>query len=320
MDVADLNDIRIFTVAGQEETLTSAAVKLKLPTSTVSRALTRLEKNLDVLLIRRSSRGLVLTDFGKEYLQVCRRALRTLHEGSETLAVRRERPSGLIKVACPVTMAHLIFAPLLKKLLKRYPELRLQIEPYTPGGDQEFREDIDVVFKVRAPRDSIRRMRNYPGTKRGLFASVQYVEMFGMPTRPEELLTHACLGSGTWKLNRGRATASPNIQFKVVTNDPAVLLELTAGHCGIALLPLYMSKWPEIGDSLVQVLPRWNAQPVTLCALFSGQSRLTPKVQVLLDFLQEYIGTARDPRLHGMDPKGLFTDLRMEAGGRRDQS
>src|ERR1700761_9430827 len=110
MDAVDLNDIRIFTVVGQEVTLSSAALKLKLPTSTVSRALTRLEKSLGVLLIRRSSRGLVLTDFGREYLQVCRRALRTLHEGGETLAVRRERPSGLIKIACPVTMAHLIFA------------------------------------------------------------------------------------------------------------------------------------------------------------------------------------------------------------------
>jgi len=58
MDVPDLNDIRIFTVVGQQGTLTSAAGKLRLPTSTVSRALTRLEKSLDVLLIRRSSRGL----------------------------------------------------------------------------------------------------------------------------------------------------------------------------------------------------------------------------------------------------------------------
>ena len=307
MDVADLNDIRIFTVAGQEGTLTSAAVKLQLPTSTVSRALTRLEKSLDVLLIRRSSRGLVLTDFGKEYLQVCRRALRTLHEGSETLVARRERPSGLIKIACPVTMAHLIFAPLLGELLKRYPELRLQIEPYTPEADQEFREDIDVVFKVRTPRDTLRRMRNYPSTKRGLFASAQYIKMFGMPSRPEELPAHSCLGAGAWKLNRGTATAAPNIQFKVVTNDPTVLLELTLGHCGIALLPLYMGEWAELGNNLVQVLPRWIGQPVTLCALFSGQSRLTPKVQVLLDFLGEYIGTSRDPRLHGVDPKGLFT-------------
>lgn len=311
MDVADLNDIRIFAVVGQEGTLSAAAVKLKLPTSTVSRALTRMEKNLDVLLIRRSSRGHVLTDSGKEYLQVCKRALRTLDEGSEMLAAQRERPGGLVKVACPVTMTHLIFAPLLKELLERYPQLRLQIESYTPAVNQEFREDIDVVFKVRAPRDSVRRMRNYPSTKRGLFASAQYIETFGMPSRPEELPVHTCIGSGPWQLSRGDTTVTPDIQSPVILNDPTVLLNLTLRHCGIALLPLYMGRWPEIGKNLIPVLPRWTPQPVTLCALFSGQSRLTPKVQVLLDFLGEYIGTPRDPRLHGVDARGLFTNPRV---------
>ena len=310
MDSVDLNDIRIFAMVGQEGTLSSAAVKLKLPTSTVSRALTRLEKNLGALLIRRSSRGHVLTDSGKEYLQVCRRALRTLDEGSEMLAVQRERPGGLIKVACPVTMTHLILAPLLKELLRRYPELRLQIESYTPAADQEFREDIDVVFKVRTPRDSIRRMRNYPSTKRGLFASAQYIETFGMPSRPEELVAHTCIGSGPWQLSRGDTTVTPNIQSPVILNDPTVLLDLTLRHCGIALLPLYMGRWPETGNNLIPVLPRWTAQPVTLCALFSGQSRLTPKVHAFLDFLGEYIGTPRDPRLRGVDAKGLFTNPR----------
>lgn len=310
MDVADLNDIRIFTVVGQEGTLSSAAMRLKLPTSTVSRALTRLEKNLGALLIRRSSRGHVLTDSGKEYLQVCRRALRTLDEGSELLAIQREQPGGLIKLACPVTMTNLILAPLLKELLGRYPQLRLQIESYTPGTDQEFREDIDVVFKVRAPRDSIRRMRNYPGTKRGLFASAEYIGKFGMPSRPEELPAHTCIGSGPWQLSRGDTTVTPNIRSPVILNDPTVLLDLTLRHCGIALLPLYMGRWPETSKKLIHVLPRWTPQPVTLCALFSGQSRLTPKVHVLLDFLGEYIGTPRDPRLRGIDAKGLFTNPR----------
>ena len=310
MDAVDLNDIRIFTVVGQEGTLSSAAVKLKVPTSTVSRALTRLEKNLGALLIRRSSRGHVLTDSGRDYLQVCRRALRTLDEGGEMLAAQRERPSGLIKVACPVTMTHLILAPLLKELQKRYPQLRLQIESYTPAADQEFREDIDVVFKVRTPRDSIRRMRTYPGTKRGLFASAQYIKAFGMPSRPEDLLTHTCIGSGPWQLSRGDTTVTPNIQSSIILNDPAVLLDLILKHSGIALLPLYMARWPEMGNKLVPVLPRWTAQPVTLCALFSGQSRLTPKVHVLLDFLGEHIGTPRDPRLRGADAKGLFMNPR----------
>ncbi|NYF80633.1 LysR family transcriptional regulator [Granulicella arctica] len=313
MEMPDLNDVRTFVAIGQEGTLTAAARELKLPTSTVSRALTRLEKHLGVLLAQRSPRGLVMTDFGKEYLQSCRRALRTLREGSELVERHRERPSGLIKVACPITMARSIFGPLLKEFLDRYPDLRVELEPYTAGWDHEPREDVDVFFKVRAPRDSIRRVRPYSGTKRGLFASPGYIALHGAPATPDELVSHTCIGSGTWKLSRGSKTTAPNIVFKVVVTDPVVHLDLALSGLGIVTLPLYMAKRADMRNRLIPVLPHWNPEPITLCALFSGQARLTPKVHVLLDFLGEYIGTDRDPRLQRVPAKGLFTDPKLEA-------
>jgi LysR family transcriptional activator of dmlA len=308
VEIPDLNDVRTFVAIGHEGTLTAAARELNLPTSTVSRSLTRLEKHLDVLLVQRSPRGLVLTDFGKEYLQTCRRALRTLRDGSELLESRRERPSGLIKVACPITMARSIFAPLLKEFLGSYPDLRVEIEPYASGWDQEPREDVDVFFKVRAPRDSLRRVRAYPGTKRGLFASPNYIAAHGNPASPDELASHTCIGSGTWKLSRGSKVAAPNIEFKVVVSDPVVHLDLALSGLGIAILPVYMAKRSDLRNRLMPILPLWSPEPITLCALFSGPARLTPKVQVLLDFLGEYLGTDRDPRLHKVPAKGLFTD------------
>ncbi len=314
MEIPDLNDVRTFVAIAQEGTLTAAARELRVPASTLSRSLTRLEKHLDVLLVQRSPRGLVMTDFGREYLQTCRRALRTLRDGSELLESHRQRPEGLIKIACPITMVRSIFAPLLKEFLKRYPDLRLDIEPYASGWDQEPREDVDVFFKVRAPRDSIRRIRPYPGTKRGLFASPDYIAARGAPATPDELVAHTCIGSGTWRLSRGSKTAAPNILFRVVAADPALHLELAVNGLGIAVLPLWMAKDADLRNRLTPVLPLWIPEPITLCALFSGPARLTPKVQVLLDFLAEYIGTDRDPRLHKMRAKGLFTDPKAFSG------
>lgn len=254
-----------------------------------------------------------MTDFGKEYLQICRRALRTLRDGSELLEGRRERPTGLIKVACPITMARSIWAPLLPEFLGRYPELRVELEPYSSGWDQEPREDVDVFFKVRAPRDSVRRVRPYPGTKRGLFASPDYVKSRSSPAAPDDLVAHTCIGSGTWKLSRGSKVAAPNISFRVVVSDPVVHLDLALSGLGIAILPLYMAKRPDTCNKLMPILPLWSPEPITLCALFSGPARLTPKVQVLLDFLGDYIGTDRDPRLHSVPARGLFTDSKLEA-------
>src|ERR1700686_4898121 len=240
MNDVDLNDVRTFVAVSQAGTLTAAAKELQGPTSTVSRALTRLEKHLGVLLVQRSPRGLVLTDSGKEYLQSCRRALRALRDGSELLEGHRSSPSGLIKVACPVTMARDVLSPLLKEFLGRYPDLRIEIEPYAASWDQEPRDDVDVFFKLLAPKDSLRRVRAYPGTVRGLFASPNYLKVAGDPSTPEDLTLHKCVGSGPWKLSRGKKVVTPDILFRVVTSDPTVALKLALGGFGIVILPLWM--------------------------------------------------------------------------------
>lgn len=311
MNDLDLNDVRTFVAVAQAGTLTAAAKELHLPTSTLSRALTRLEQHLGVLLVQRSPRGLALTDPGNDYLQSCRRALRTLRHGGELLQCRRSKPSGLIKVACPVTMARDLLAPLLKEFLGRYPDLRIEIEAYASNYDQEPREDVDLFFKLRAPKDSLRHVRLYPGTARGLFASPDYIKASGQPLTPDDLGGHACIGSGVWKLSRGQKIVTPNILFRVVSSEPALALKLALSGFGIAVLPLWMAKRADARNRLMPILPHWTPEPITLCALFFGPARLTPKVQVLLDFLAEYIGTDRDPRLKKELAKGYFTDRRL---------
>jgi DNA-binding transcriptional LysR family regulator len=311
MSDIDLNDVRTFVAVGHVGTVTAAARQLQLPASTVSRALTRLEKRLGVFLVQRSSRGVVLTDSGKEYLRSCRRALQTLKHGRELLENRRSSPSGLLKVVCPVTVARDVLAPLLKEFLGRYPALRIEIEAYAASWDQEPRDDVDVFFKLLAPRDSLRSMRPYPGTVRGLFAGPGYIRASGSPATPDDLTAHTCIGSGAWKLSRGKKTVTPSILFRVVSSDPTVALRLALSDFGIAILPLWMAKNPDVRNALTPVLPQWIPEPITLCALFFGPSRLTPKVQVLLDFLDERLGTDRDPRLKQDLAEGYFTDRKL---------
>jgi DNA-binding transcriptional LysR family regulator len=205
-------------------------------------------------------------------------------------------------------MARDTLAPLMKEFLQRYPELRVEIEPYATSWDQEPRDDVDIFFKLRAPKDSLRRVRPYPGTVRGLFASPNYLKVAGNPSTPEDLKLHKCVGSGPWKLSKGKKVATPDILFRVVTSDPTVALKLALSGFGVVILPLWVAKNPDVRKDLVQILPHWAPEPITLCALFSSPSRLTPKVQVLLDFLDEYLGTDRDPRIKNDVAAGYFCD------------
>lgn len=304
----DLNDIRTFVAVTQAGTLSGAARDLGLPTSTVSRAITRLETALGLLLVQRSPRGFLVTDAGKEYLHSCKRALRALRDGGELMEKHRGNPGGLIRVSCPITMARDLLAPILKDFLDAYPHLRIEIEPYCSAWNQEPREEIDVFFKVSTPKDSSWRVRNYPGTKRGMFASRSYLARAGTPTEPSQLSTHRCIGAGVWRLTRGAKMVIPEISFQVVGSDPGIHLELAVKGVGIAVLPLWMARRPEMQPVLSPVLPAWAPDPITLCALYTGTARFTPKVKVFLDFIDNYIGTPRDPRVSTNKPKDLFTD------------
>ena len=107
----DLNDVQIFASAARAGSLSEAAKELGLPTSTVSRSLTRLEKHLGLLLVRRGQRGLLLTDAGSEYLNASVEALHTMRNAGELLDRNRSHPRGVLKVACPITMARDVMGP-----------------------------------------------------------------------------------------------------------------------------------------------------------------------------------------------------------------
>src|SRR4029077_10645817 len=115
--------------------------------------LTRLEKNMGLLLVRRSQRGLALTDSGKEYLLFCKRALRVLREGRELLDKNRASPSGLLRVACPMTMARDAIAPLLSKFIESFPDLRVELESMEGKSCRRIHSPL-----WQADSDKIRRM------------------------------------------------------------------------------------------------------------------------------------------------------------------
>ena len=309
----DLNDIRTFVTVAQAGTFSAAAKELGLPTSTVSRAITRLEQSIGTMLCQRSPKGLALTDAGSDYLATCKRALRSLRDGRDLLEKHKANPGGLLRVACPVTLARDVLAPVLAHFIAKYPSLRVEIEPYCSGWDQEPREDVDVFFKLKAPKDSGRRVRCFPGTARALFASADYLAEHEAPKDPADLLQHRCIGSGIWKLTQGSKVATPEIAFHIVASDPGVHMQLVCNNVGIAILPLWMASQLQAQATLLPVLPQWNPAPITVCALYTGSTRMTPKVNAFLNFMEEYFGTEQDPRLQGHKPKEFFTDLHLPA-------
>lgn len=305
-EASDLNDVQIFVAVADAQTLTAAARSLRVPASTISRAISRLEKRLQVTLAQRNARGFVLTDVGRGYLAACRKALRALNEGEDWIEAQRSQPNGTLKVACPITFAREILAPLTRSFLQRFPGLKLELQTYASGQDYSPADEIDILFKVRRPRDSARRMKSYPGHALGIFANVEYLKEHGKPTDLGDLTHHACIGCGPWKLSREQRSETVQPAFLVTTHDPHIHLSLVSTGVGIGTLPLWLAHRPDVRDQLEPVLPDWKLEPLVMCALYFGPLNQSPKVQAMLEFLGEYIGTPLDPRIRNNWSKDLF--------------
>jgi len=309
----DANDVVMFVAAAEAGTLSGAAKELGVPTSTVSRSLTRLEQSLQMLLINRSSKGFVLTDAGTEYLEPCRHALRALSNGNEQLERHRLNPTGLIRIACPGTMLRHLLTPMMGKLVKAFPNLKIDLQEYVPTHVPLPRLDVDIFFMASPPNDSSRMIRSYPYAKRGLFASEEYLRECGHPKNPLELVNHRCIGIDRWELTNDQTTMIPPVVFHVTTGDPVVSRRLAIDGIGIVILPLWMAKAPALRDVLVHVLPDWAPSPIPLVALYCSPNALTPKIKKVLDFLNEYIGTDKDPRLEQTTASECFISSRSQA-------
>jgi LysR family transcriptional regulator, transcriptional activator for dmlA len=307
----DANDVVMFVAAAEAGTLSGAAKELGVPTSTVSRSLTRLEQDLQMLLINRSSKGFVLTDAGMEYLESCRHALRALSDGKEQLDRHRINPAGMIRIAGPGTMIRHLLTPIMGKLVDAFPGLKIDLQEYVPTQVPLPRVDVDIIFCVSPPNDSSRMIRTYPLAKRGLFAREEYLRKCGLPKSPLELVNHRCIGINKWELTNDATTVIPPVDFHVTTGDPVVCRQLVMDGVGITVLPLWMAKAPASRDRLVRVLPDWAPPPIPHIALYCSPNALTPKIKKMLEFLSEYIGTDKDPRLDHATASECFISPRV---------
>lgn len=309
-----LEDLRAFVEAVRLGTLSSAGTELNVPASTIGRAITRLEAHTGLLLMHRSPGGLSPTDAGREYAAACAAALGSLRNGDNVLDRYRTQPAGNLRMLCPYIFGRDVLAPVLPIFTREHPELTLDIALYASRWDQEPKSDTDIVFKVVKPKESTRRVQRFPGARVGLFTSAGYAASERLPSRPLELTSHRCIGASPtpeirWSLTRGAETITQAVDCTVRSVEPELRLHLALAGQGIAPLPMWLALRPRYDGKLVQVLPKWRPEPTMLSALYYGTVKQSPKVKLFLEFVSEFIGTERDPRLEGAPYKSCFIPL-----------
>jgi DNA-binding transcriptional LysR family regulator len=286
----DIGALITFVTVTETGSFSTAAQQLGQTPSGVSRTVSRLEKELGMTLMHRTTRRLDLTAEGAWLLERARRVLAELADTEAQAAARRGHPAGLVRVnAATPALDHLV-APLAADFLDEYPQVSLELTSGETIVDL-IEEKVDVAIRIGILPDSSLNARLLGRSRVRVLAAPAYLERHGRPQTPADLARHRLLGFtapaslNTWPLRDGSqegVLARP----QVTASSGETLRHLALGGAGIASLSDFLTGADVASGRLVPLLEDaalpWT-QPVW--AVFYKQGALAPRVAALVEFL-----------------------------------
>jgi DNA-binding transcriptional LysR family regulator len=292
MDV-EPNDLLLFARIVDSGSFSKAALRVGLPKSTVSRRIALLEAKLGERLLQRTTRKLMLTEFGESLLEHARKVVEEVEAAAALVQHRQQEPSGRLRVSMPSDFANLGLTRVMTEFMARYPAISLELD-LSPRRVDLVAENFDIAIRMGdLPDDSSLAARRVALEKVGLYASPSYIARRGLPESPDDLLRHdlLCLlsrngGAQPWILTRGKTQWSRALPARMTANSPDLLARIACTGAGIAASSdLFAMPFLAKGE-LVRVLPEWDLPSVTGWAVFPGRRLMPAKTRAFLDMME----------------------------------
>jgi DNA-binding transcriptional LysR family regulator len=286
----DLNRATTFVRVVETGGFTRAAESLRLPPSSVSRSVAKLEDDLGVTLLERTTRKIALTDAGKAFFERAREALAGLEEANALALDAAKEAHGIVRVAMPpefgVHAGHL-FAP----FLAAHPRIHIELT-FTSRGMELVGSLVDLAVQMgKLPDSSLIAKRIGQATDR-LYASPAYLAARGTPRKLADLTKHDVIlysANGTrWELTGPSGPDRVDVQGRIVGENMQFITNAAQAGLGIALLPSFVGDRLVDEGTLAAVLPRFGATtPAHLLA--HGSRHLPKRVALVRDHMIEML-------------------------------
>ncbi len=291
-----IGSIRVFVRVMELGSITAAGRDQRLTPAVASNRIKELENRLGVRLFNRTTRKLKPTEIGLFFYDRALKILDAVKDAEAGVAGFAENPRGALRATAPLGIGRRIIAPLVPLFNQSYPdiEVRLRLSDHRINF---LEEGIDVAFALGSLQDSNMKLRKIMDCRRVLCATSSYLEQYGIPETPQDLLdgAHNCLllrfpGSQEyyWTLETGEGVEKFNVSGKFDADDGDVLTEWAlAGH-GIANKPYFEVAGHMRAGRLVPVLENMPPPASPFACLYPHRRLLDPKVRLFIDFMIEH--------------------------------
>src|SRR5438552_7401681 len=271
MQRGNLDDLLAFVVVARERSFTNAAAKMGVSQSALSHTIRQLEVRLGVRLLTRTTRSVSPTEAGERLLRNIGPRFEEIEAEVAAITELRNKPAGTIRITATEYAADAILLPKLARLLREYPDIKVEIVidyGLTDIVAKQF--DAGVRSGEQVAKDMIA-VRIGPDMRMAVVGSPLYFKDRAEPKKPQDLINHNCItlrlpthgGLYAWEFEKSGRELRVRVEGQLTYNTTAQMLSAAVAGLGLAYVPEGLVQPPLAKGRLKRVLEDW-------CLPYSG--------------------------------------------------
>lgn len=283
------DDLDILLTVVDSGGFSAAADVLDIQVARVSRAVSKVEKQLGVSILNRTTRRIELTFEGKQFIESVRRGLDIIKQAEEEIVTRGELPKGPLRVdaASPFVFHQLV--PLIQEFKQAFPDIELELTS-NEGFVDLLEKRTDVAIRIGQLKDSTLHARLLGKSPLYIVASPEYLAQYGVPKTALELSQHQVIGFATPKvLNQWPLKGFQPLKPLITSGNGETIRQLALNANGVACLSGFMvQKDIEEGRlvSLLEDQKLHNTERELVNAVYYKSSTVARRISSFVDFIQ----------------------------------
>lgn len=296
MATMEIELTRLFVKVIQHGGFTKAAEALRVPKSTISKAITKLEVDTGTKLLVRTTRSQTLTAAGRVFFEACLGPIQILEDAQKSFYGQDNIVSGKLKLTAPEDLGNYVLTPILSRLCLKCPKLEFEtlfsneLVDLVKGG-------YDLAVRIGDLKESSLKQRKLGSMEMITVASQSFLKRIGKITEPKDLeevdvivLANSGMGS-RWVLKCSKKVASVNLRPRIQCNQMSSIITAAASGAGVALVPSYLVAGQIHNGALTRVLPDWSGPKLPVSIVSPMSISASSRINILAT---EIVAACRD--------------------------